>query len=156
MKPWEKIISRANHFSSVGFEAFDLLLNHLPINSSKICFVFHLFIYHSYKYHSKMLKATRLVAIAIGLIFLNLSGQCYGTLQVGFYKGKCRSVDVEAIVGGVVALRFIRDRTITAALLRMQFHDCFVNVRSFCFKLLRLIFYFYFYKNNPLNIIGWI
>ncbi|XP_073152662.1 peroxidase 60-like [Henckelia pumila] len=59
-----------------------------------------------------------------------LSGWCEGgapPLQVGFYNGKCGSSDVEAVVGGVIASFYAKDPTITAALLRMQFHDCFVN-----------------------------
>lgn len=47
--------------------------------------------------------------------------------MVGFYQGKCRSANVEAIVDGVIRAWFSRDPTIVAALLRMQFHDCFVN-----------------------------
>ncbi|KAI3450723.1 hypothetical protein Pfo_007388 [Paulownia fortunei] len=64
------------------------------------------------------------------LVFATLSGQCQGgdaPLQVGFYGGKCRSADVEAVVSGVIRAWFMRDPTIPAALLRMQFHDCFVN-----------------------------
>ncbi|XP_059627030.1 peroxidase 60 [Cornus florida] len=73
------------------------------------------------------MSKTAAVALVLGLIFLNLSDQCYGQLQVGFYKGKCRTADVEALVGRVILARFIKDPTIVAALLRMQFHDCFVN-----------------------------
>ncbi|KAK2980195.1 hypothetical protein RJ640_007285, partial [Escallonia rubra] len=73
-----------------------------------------------------MLKATA-VALALGLIFMNFTGHCYDSLQVGYYEGKCGSLDVEAIVGSVITSWFHRDQTITAALLRMQFHDCFVN-----------------------------
>uniref|UniRef100_A0A6V7QVZ7 Peroxidase n=1 Tax=Ananas comosus var. bracteatus TaxID=296719 RepID=A0A6V7QVZ7_ANACO len=47
-------------------------------------------------------------------------------LQYGFYSGKCGNKDVEAIIQGVVSARFARDPTIVAALLRLQFHDCFV------------------------------
>ncbi|KAL7594823.1 hypothetical protein Lser_V15G28778 [Lactuca serriola] len=65
--------------------------------------------------------------VAIGFIFLNLSGHCYGALQFGFYNGKCRGSDVEDIVRKTVLSKFLVDRTITPALLRMQFHDCFVN-----------------------------
>lgn len=69
--------------------------------------------------------------LALACIFATFSGSCNGALQVGFYRGKCRTVDVEAIVGGVIRAWFSRDPTIVAALLRMQFHDCFVNVRIF-------------------------
>ncbi|KAI3823324.1 hypothetical protein L1987_04759 [Smallanthus sonchifolius] len=72
-------------------------------------------------------------AVALGLIFLNLfAGQCYGfygygVLQYGFYNGKCRASDVEAIVRNTVYSKFLKDRSIAPALIRMQFHDCFVN-----------------------------
>ncbi|WCJ41836.1 Peroxidase superfamily protein [Euphorbia peplus] len=64
----------------------------------------------------------KLAIVVLCLIF----GQCYGQLQVGFYKGKC-IFDVESIVRGVVKAKFMSDRTIVAALLRLQFHDCFVH-----------------------------
>lgn len=76
------------------------------------------------------------VALAVGFIFLNLAGHCYGYyggLQYGFYKGKCRTSDVEDIVRKTVYSKFLRDRTIAPALIRMQFHDCFVNVSFFNF-----------------------
>ncbi|KAL4199599.1 hypothetical protein AMTRI_Chr03g52030 [Amborella trichopoda] len=57
----------------------------------------------------------------------SLVGQCHGALQVGFYNGKCGTKDVESMVQGVVAQRFKSDNTIVAALLRLQFHDCFVS-----------------------------
>jgi len=51
-------------------------------------------------------------------------------LQVGFYKGRCpdKTVDVEAMVATKVQEQFHKDPTILPALLRMQFHDCFVHV----------------------------
>lgn len=46
-------------------------------------------------------------------------------LQVGFYRTRCPNA--EAIIRGVVQRRFSSDRSVTAALLRMHFHDCFVR-----------------------------
>ncbi|KAH0777804.1 hypothetical protein KY290_009215 [Solanum tuberosum] len=46
-------------------------------------------------------------------------------LQVGFYAKKCRAA--ESIVQQEVQRSFSTDRSITAALLRMYFHDCFVR-----------------------------
>ncbi|XP_019258325.1 PREDICTED: peroxidase 44-like isoform X2 [Nicotiana attenuata] len=48
-------------------------------------------------------------------------------LQVGFYNTKARCPRAETIVRDTVRSRFFADRSITAALLRMYFHDCFVR-----------------------------
>lgn len=92
-----------------------------------------------------MSSAAGVAVVAIGLVFLTFAGQCSGALEVGFYQGKCgRFVDVEGIVAGVVKTKFFRDRTIAAALIRMQFHDCFVNVSlSFFFFIVKLRFILY-------------
>ncbi|XP_028083536.1 peroxidase 60-like [Camellia sinensis] len=69
-----------------------------------------------------------LLGLALGLIFMSsFTGQCYGQLEVGFYKGKCGGKDVEAIVSSVIATKIKDDPKIVAALLRLQFHDCFVR-----------------------------
>ncbi|XP_072968655.1 peroxidase 57-like [Typha angustifolia] len=65
--------------------------------------------------------------LALAVLVLSLAAASHGALQYGFYKGKCGTKDVEAIIAGVVRARFARDPTIVAALLRMQFHDCFVK-----------------------------
>ncbi|XP_073002509.1 peroxidase 57-like, partial [Typha latifolia] len=65
--------------------------------------------------------------LALAVLVLSLATASRGALQYGFYKGKCGTKDVEAIIAGVVRARFARDPTIVAALLRMQFHDCFVK-----------------------------
>ncbi|KAK4415375.1 Peroxidase 44 [Sesamum alatum] len=46
-------------------------------------------------------------------------------LKLGFYNSTCPRA--ESIVQGIVQQRFNTDRSITAALLRMHFHDCFVR-----------------------------
>lgn len=46
-------------------------------------------------------------------------------LQVGFYSKTCPNA--ENIVRQVVQQRFTADKSVTAALLRMHFHDCFVR-----------------------------
>ncbi|XP_076915929.1 peroxidase 60-like [Bidens hawaiensis] len=73
------------------------------------------------------MASSKAIALAVGFIILNLTGHCYGALQFGFYNGKCRTSDVEDIVRRTVYSKFLRDRTIAPALIRMQFHDCFVN-----------------------------
>ncbi|XP_050213548.1 peroxidase 60 [Mercurialis annua] len=66
------------------------------------------------------------LTIVVAIFLLNLTGQCHGQLQFGFYKNKC-SFDVESIVRNVVQIKYFNDTTLVAALLRMQFHDCFVH-----------------------------
>ncbi|KAI3996288.1 hypothetical protein MKX01_026756 [Papaver californicum] len=61
------------------------------------------------------------------LILLTVASNCHGALKAGFYVGKCGKQNVESIIRNVVRQRFARDPTIVAALLRMQFHDCFVS-----------------------------
>lgn len=75
------------------------------------------------------------------LLFIS-AGNCNAALTQGFYKGKCGSEDVESIVAGIVSSFFKKDNTIAAALLRMQFHDCFVRVRIFLYISPQCIFYF--------------
>lgn len=85
----------------------------------------------------EMPRVAAALALALSLIFVNMASQCSGQLQFGFYNGKCKDRNgfqrnVEDIVKQKVKARFSTDTTIVAALLRMQFHDCFVNVRRFC------------------------
>ncbi|XP_060202772.1 peroxidase 44-like [Lycium barbarum] len=58
-------------------------------------------------------------------ISLHLAANVSAQLQVGFYKARCPRA--ETIVRDTVRNRFLADRSITAALLRMYFHDCFVR-----------------------------
>ncbi|KAK8550782.1 hypothetical protein V6N13_119284 [Hibiscus sabdariffa] len=65
--------------------------------------------------------------LALGVILVNFPGQCDAALQVGFYKGKCNSRNVEGIVFSVVERRMNEAKGIAAALIRLHFHDCFVK-----------------------------
>ncbi|XP_020219803.1 peroxidase 44 [Cajanus cajan] len=49
----------------------------------------------------------------------------FADLRVGFYSSSCPRA--EEIVRQVVQRNFNQDRTVTGALLRMHFHDCFVR-----------------------------
>lgn len=51
-----------------------------------------------------------------------------GDLQVGFYNSSCPQA--ESVVLSVVSKHFATDQSVTAAFLRMYFHDCFVRVMS--------------------------
>ncbi|KZV48892.1 peroxidase 60-like [Dorcoceras hygrometricum] len=65
------------------------------------------------------------------MLFAARSGWCEAAtppLVVDFYNGKCSDIDVEATVGSLIASLYEQDPAIAAALLRLQFHDCFVHV----------------------------
>ncbi|KAI3932535.1 hypothetical protein MKW92_010501 [Papaver armeniacum] len=68
-----------------------------------------------------------LLVVIVGLVSILNFEACYAQLKIGFYDGKCGNQDVESIVNSVVTGSFPTERSIAAALLRMQFHDCFVT-----------------------------
>ena len=80
--------------------------------------------------YKKMKMSAAAVALAFALVLANFANQCHGALQEGFYKGKC-NVDVEKIVSNIITPLVGQKPWITPALLRMQFHDCFVKVNSY-------------------------
>ena len=64
-------------------------------------------------------------------LFCFLAPSALAQLRFGFYGRSCPRA--ESIVANVVANRFRRDRSITAASLHMQLNDWFVTVRKFSF-----------------------
>ncbi|KAF3644409.1 hypothetical protein FXO37_21461 [Capsicum annuum] len=60
-------------------------------------------------------------------ISLDLATIVSAQLQVGFYNTKARCPPAEIVVRDTMRNRFFVDHSITAALLRMYFHDCFVR-----------------------------
>ncbi|KAK6777890.1 hypothetical protein RDI58_024608 [Solanum bulbocastanum] len=68
------------------------------------------------------------MAVMIFMIILILSNQIgisNGQLKVGFYDKKC--TNVESIVSGVVQKFAASNKNIAPVLLRLHFHDCFVQ-----------------------------
>ncbi|KAI8562684.1 hypothetical protein RHMOL_Rhmol03G0053700 [Rhododendron molle] len=65
------------------------------------------------------------IFVGLFLLLLLLVPLVTARLQIGFYNSTCPQA--ELIVGKVIQQRFKTDRTITAAFLRMHFHDCFVR-----------------------------
>lgn len=61
------------------------------------------------------------------LILSNQIGISHGQLKVGFYDKKCPNV--ESIVSGVVKRFSASNKNIAPVLLRLHFHDCFVQVQ---------------------------
>ena len=69
--------------------------------------------------------AVRVVYIVNLMMVLLVQGQGSG-LQNGFYSSSCPKA--EAVVRSTVESHFSKDPTIAAGLLRLHFHDCFVQV----------------------------
>jgi peroxidase len=66
-----------------------------------------------------------LVTLLIAAAWLHHSA---GALRVGYYDSTCNSA--ESIVRGAVRSAVSSDRTIAASLVRLHFHDCFVQVKE--------------------------
>lgn len=67
------------------------------------------------------------VAIWISCVLL-LAAACQG-LEVGYYNRKCPKA--EYIVRAVVGKAIYQNPGIGAGIIRMAFHDCFVQVRTY-------------------------
>ena len=71
---------------------------------------------------------TSAVLLVVALSVLGLATGGLAQLKTGFYAGKCGANDVETVVQGIVKARVANDAAIVAQLLRLQFHECAVNV----------------------------
>ncbi|KAG6427886.1 hypothetical protein SASPL_112133 [Salvia splendens] len=63
--------------------------------------------------------------VAAIVVCCSIIGLASAQLKVGFYNSSCSRA--ESLVREAVQQRFKTDRSISAALLRMHFHDCFVR-----------------------------
>ncbi|KAI3963705.1 hypothetical protein MKW98_021945 [Papaver atlanticum] len=68
--------------------------------------------------------------VVLLFMLINLAVTCNGQLKRGFYLGRCKGGNVEAIIRGVVEAEFRKlpnGPKLAAAFLRLNFHDCFVT-----------------------------
>lgn len=83
--------------------------------------------------------------LALLLLILALSSRLAESqdqgLKTGFYSSSCPKA--EAIVKSTVESHFNKDPTVAAALLRLHFHDCFVQV---------LLLFCHFYYSDDFRI----
>jgi peroxidase len=73
-------------------------------------------------------SAALLAAFVVVLAYSAVS--CRGQLADNYYAGKCGNFSVEAIIHDAVKARLAWDKRMVAGLLHLQFHDCFVAVRT--------------------------
>lgn len=71
-------------------------------------------------------KMIAVLTVSFVILLIEFSVQAQGGLQKGFYSSTCPRA--EEIVRSTVEKYFNRDSTIAAGLLRLHFHDCFVQV----------------------------
>ncbi|KAK7328209.1 hypothetical protein VNO77_22311 [Canavalia gladiata] len=74
---------------------------------------------------SYTVAVTVMLAFVLCLLFSFLMESSEGQLVVGFYSNTCPQVD--SIVRGVVRNAMVSDPNMAAVLLRLHFHDCFVE-----------------------------
>jgi len=66
--------------------------------------------------------------IGLFLAFLLGGSLCNGDLTPTFYNETCSNVS--SIVRGIIETALLTDTRIGASLIRLHFHDCFVDVRT--------------------------
>jgi peroxidase len=78
------------------------------------------------------------VFLSLLFLFLILIDGSKSQLHVGFYSNTCPQV--ESTVHDVVREAVLSDRTMAAVLLRLHFHDCFVEVFLYIWLVFNSVF----------------
>lgn len=73
-----------------------------------------------------------ILSLGIWTLLMGLLVHGQGGLKTGFYSSTCPNA--EATVRSTVEAQFKRDPTIAPGLLRLHFHDCFVQVSLISLK----------------------
>lgn len=69
------------------------------------------------------------------LVAFGVASSVEAQLAADFYRGKCpRNVDVEGVITSAVQSAYSRNSAAMPGVLRIHFHDCFVNVSSSAFS----------------------
>jgi Peroxidase len=89
-----------------------------------------------------MTVSIKLPAIACLLVLALLSCSVQGQLSTSFYAKSCKNV--EQIVRSVVAQAVRKEPRMGASIVRLLFHDCFVQVSSSFFFFFFLFSFLYF------------
>lgn len=74
---------------------------------------------------------SQVVGLLILGVFLLGGSPSYGQLSASYYDETCPNVST--IVRGVIEEAFLSDIRIGASLIRLHFHDCFVDVTTLAF-----------------------
>ena len=78
-------------------------------------------------------KLHALVACALLLLAVGCQASPYWPLEIGFYNDKCPQA--EAVVKSVMESAISQNPGNGAAMIRMLFHDCFVEVQNTAFSI---------------------
>jgi hypothetical protein len=97
-------------------------------------------------------KLNVLLACALLLLAVGCKASPYWPLEIGFYHDKCPQA--ESVVKGVMEYAISKNPGNGAAMIRMLFHDCFVEVLNFfdfcsdTANLRHLVSYIYLVQEN--------
>lgn len=93
-------------------------------------------------------KTFKMAIIILALVLMGAAGSSSSQLSPNFYNNKCPQL--LTAVRSILKSQISKERRMGASLLRLHFHDCFVNVRKLNFQ---LYIYIYSTLSFSLNIL---